>query len=200
MAQSDPAGAMTLLERFRGLPEYAGAYGVVAQSMALSDPAAAAAVLHDAPVGNSSEIRSASLAIAREWSRRDPAAAADWALGLVDPAMQSPALSQIATGWAERDTAAAERWLLGMSPGAPRDSALDGFVSAAVEAGRFEPRLLDAYSTPDAGQRGAARAIQQIGRTNPQEARRLLDAHITDDAIRRQAEAALARTGGLGGA
>jgi hypothetical protein len=192
LAQNDPAGAMNLLDRFRGQPEYAGVQNAVAQAMARTDPAAAAAVLRDAPAGNSS----ATLMVAREWSRRDPAAAAEWAVGLADPNRQRQALSQVASGWAERDLAGAERWLLGMSPGEQRDLALDGYISAAAQSGRLEPRMLDAYSTPEAVQRGAARAISQIARADPQEARRLLGAYISDETLRLQMEEVIARTGG----
>jgi len=198
-AQNDPAQARNLIERYRGQPEYSALYGTVASTMARTDPAAAAALMQEAPAGSSVENRSAVAQIAREWSRRDPAAAADWALGL-DQTMQRQALTLVATSWAERDLAAAEGWLMGMSRGASRDTALDGYVQVAARSGRFDARLLDAYSTEQAGQQGVLRVVTQIGRTNQQEARRLIDTYITDENVRRTAQDMLARTGGSGSA
>ncbi len=197
MAQSNPAQAMNLVERYRGQPAYSQLYGTVATAMARTDPAAAAALLREAPAGTGAQYSSAVFGIAREWSRRDPPAAANWALGL-DATMQRQALTQVMTGWAERDLAAAESWLNGMSRGAQRDSALDGYIQVAAQSGRFDARMLDAYSTPAASQQAVMRAVTQLARTNQQEARRLIDTYITDPNIRRTAEEMLARTGGIG--
>jgi hypothetical protein len=195
-AQSNPAQAMSLVERFRGQPAYSSLYGAVATTMARTDPAAAAALLRDAPPGSSAQNMSAYFSVAREWSRRDPRAAADWALGL-DPTLQRQALQQIATSWAERDLAAAEGWLMGMTRGTQRDQALYGFVQVAAAGGRFDARMLDAFSTEAAGQQAVVRAVTQIARTNQPEARRLIDTYITDENLRRTAEDLLARTGNI---
>ena len=131
--------------------------------------------------------------------RRDPAAAVDLARSLEDPTARSLAMRQIASGWAASDPAEAQRWVLGLSSGPERDSALDSYLSAIARTSRFEPRLLDAYSSPAARERGAASAIAQLGRTNLREARRLLDLYVTDEALRRQTEVTLAQTGRVGG-
>jgi hypothetical protein len=67
-----------------------------------------------------------------------------------------------------------------------------------AQSGRFDPRLLDSYSSTQAAQNGAANAIRTIGRTNLSEARRLTDAHINDPRLRQQIEDYLARSGGTG--
>jgi hypothetical protein len=165
--------------------------------MARTDPVAAAALLREMPAGTSGETLSAVFSVAREWSNRDPAAAADWAGTLGDQNMRNQALRQVSTSWFEREPDAAEAWVMGMSRGADRDAALNGYVQAASARGRFDPQILDAFSTEAAGQQAAASAILQIGRTNQQEARRLLSTHITDERLRRSIEDNLARTGGI---
>lgn len=198
MAQTDIDRARDFLEQLRGQPGYEQAYGVVAQSMAQRDPAAAARMLDEAPA--SSALQSASFTVAREWANRDPAAAARWALDLDDAQLQRNAISNIASVWAQRDAAAAERWLLALSRGPGRDAAADGYIGAAAQVGRFEPRLLEAYSSAAARQRGASRAAVAIARTDPVEAKRVLDTYVTDPAIRAQAEEQLTRTSGAGSA
>jgi hypothetical protein len=199
LAQNDPDRAIELIGRYRGQPAYAAAYGAVAQSVARTDPPRAAALLRDAPVGNAAQTTSSYMTVASQWARTDPAAAADWALGIGDANARTMALNQIAQGWAQTDAPGAERWMRGMAPGAERDIAISGLVAAAAQTGRFDPGMLDLYSTPQAAQNGAASAIRAIGRTNLPEARRLLDVHITDDRLRQQVEDYLARSGGVGG-
>jgi hypothetical protein len=198
MAQTDIARAQGFLGQLRGQPGYEQAYGAVTQAMARTDPAAAARMLSGAPSSSSMALQSAAFTIAREWASRDPAEAARWALTLEDAQLQQSTVSNVASMWTQRDAAAAERWLFGLGAGAGRDAAADGYIGAAAQAGRFEPRLLDAYSSEQARQQGASRAIVAIGRSDPAEARQLLDRYVTDPAVRAETEAQLARSSGSG--
>lgn len=192
MARADVDGAMSFVDRYRGQPGYDGALGRVVQEMARSDPARAARMLAETPRTNSSG--NAAFMIAREWASRDPAAAARWAAeDLAESTMQTAALSTIASTWVQRDAAAAERWMFGLQPGPNRDAAASGLMTAAAQVGRFEPRLLEAYSSEAAGQQGASQAIIMIGRSDPNRAAALMDAYLTDPSIRTQTEEQLAR-------
>lgn len=209
LADSDVDRALAFIDRFGAEPGFEQIYGTVARQLARTDPATAAGLIErslvaaapgpggattPAPVA----IMSTAGQIAREWATRDAGAAADWAFRLGDERVRTQAVSQAMSTWAARDFDAATQWAMGVASGTRRDSALDGLMSGAAQAGRFEPRLMDAYSNPNGGQTGASRAIVEIGRNDPQEARRLLDAYITDPAVRRQTEAQLARTAGSG--
>jgi hypothetical protein len=198
IAQNDANRAIELVGRYRGQPEYAAAYGAVATAVARTEPARAAALMRDAPPGNSAQLTSAYLSIASQWARTDPAAAADWVLQVADPRAQQMALSQVAQAWAQRDSAGAEQWLRGLSPGATRDQAASSLLTAVAQTGRFDSRMLDLFSTERASQSAMANAIRAIGRTNEPEARRLLDAHITDERTRQSILDYLARSGGFG--
>jgi hypothetical protein len=69
---------------------------------------------------------------------------------------------------------------------------VDGYLSAAAQVGQFKPSLLEAYSSDEAGQRGASRAIIRMGRTDPEQAKRLAERYISDPAIRAQTQESLA--------
>jgi hypothetical protein len=197
LVAQDVDQAVGFLERYRGQPGYDQAYGTVLSQIALNDPVRAAGMLRNAP--ESSENRSAIFAISREWAARDPAAAGRWAMDSIrDAELQSSAIGNIASTWAQRDAAAAERWIFSMTSGQARDAAVNGYLGAAAQVGQFQPRLLEAFSSEAAAQRGASNAIVQIGRTDPEEARRLLALYVTDPAVRAQAEASLARGDAVG--
>ena len=55
-------------------------------------------------------------AVAAHWTESDPAAAAQWAAGLADPAARYEALWQVAQRWALTDAAAAARWAQTLPP------------------------------------------------------------------------------------
>ena len=196
-ASTDIDAARNMLENFRGQPGYDRAYRAVVQELARADPPAAARMLDEAPPGN--VVANAVFMIAREWSSQDPRAAGQWALDLDNDQIRNNALSNIASTWAQRDADAAERWLFSMSSGTDRDAAVDGFLSTVATIGEFDPRLLEAYSDDGARQRGASRAIAQLGRTNPEEAARLLNLYVTDPALKAQTEEQLVRFGVSGG-
>jgi hypothetical protein len=199
VARYDVNQALSLLNRYQGEPGYAEAYGAVVNQLAQLNPAAAASMLSDAPAGSANSLMSASFWVAREWTMSDPAAAANWATTLSDPSTQSRSLSQVAQVWAEQDPDAARQWLLGLTSGVARDAALEGYISSAAQRGEFDPRLLDAYSTPQLAQQAAYQAITRIGRTDPAAARQLMNDYITDETMRQRAEEQLARSGGSSG-
>ena len=198
LAQTDIARAQTFLSQLRGQPGYDEAYGVVLQTMARTDPEGAARMLSDAPA-SANVLQSAPFMIASRWASRDPAAAARWAVTIEDPQMQRSAVTTVASTWAQSDAAGAERWLFGLANGPDRDAAADGYIASAAQTGRFEPRWLDAYSSEQARQEGASRAIVAIGRADPARAEALLDRYVQDPAMRARAEEQLARSLGASG-
>lgn len=198
MAQTDIVRAQGFLSQLRGQDGYDEAYGVVVQTMARTDPAGAARMLGEAP-SLTDTLRSASFMIAREWANRDPRAAARWAQTLESSDLRRTAVTNVTSAWALRDAAEAERWLFGLASGPTRDAAADGYVDAAAQAGRFEPRVLEAYSSERLRQESASRAIAVIGTTDLARAEQLLDRHVTDPDIRARTEQQLARISGMSG-
>jgi hypothetical protein len=201
LAQTDINRAVSLLAQHRDTPGYENAYRAVVVSLARSDPPAAARMLQSAPsqVGLAdARITSAASTIAREWARRDPAAAARWAVALSDSNTQRISLNAIGQSWVQVDADEAGRWVATLASGPARDAALDGFISAAAQTGDFDATLLDGYSSSEARQRGATRAILQIGQFDRAEAERLIDATFADDTTRRQMHDQLDRMGAAG--
>jgi hypothetical protein len=191
MARQDVNQAIGFIERYRGQPGYQDAFATVVGEMARIDPVRAAGMLRNEPA--SSTNMSAVFAISREWANRDPAAAGRWAVDEIgDDQMRTMAINNIASMWAQRDGEAAERWIFGLARGSERDAAVDGYLSAAAQVGQFKPSLLEAYSSDEAGQRGASRAIIRMGRTDPEQAKRLAERYISDPAIRAQTQESLA--------
>ena len=107
--------------------------------------------------------------------------------------MRSTALNQVGSVWAQRDAEAAERWLFSLNSGPNRDAAADGYLAAAAQVGRFEPRLLEVYSSELAGQRGVSRAVVTMARVAPDRADEVMDAYLTDPALRAQTEQQIAQ-------
>jgi hypothetical protein len=197
LARNDVDAALNLVQRYRGQPGYDAAYANVAGAMAQFDPVRAANMLSNAP--ESQARLSAAFNVARQWTSQDPVAAARWATEFPDEQVRRQALTIVAQTWATQDAAAAKDWMLGLANGPARDEAIDSYLSATSAQGEFDPQLLGAYSSAEAAQRGAGRAIVQIGRNDPDAARQLLDTYITDETVRRQTEENLARSAGSGG-
>jgi hypothetical protein len=82
---------------------------------------------------------------------------------------------------------------LSLNSGPNRDAAANGFLTAAAQVGRFEPRLLDVYSSEQAGQQGVSRAAVAMARSDPSRAEEIMDAYLTDPALRAQTEEQIAR-------
>jgi hypothetical protein len=197
MARQDVNQAIGFIERYRGQPGYQNAFATVVGEMARIDPVRAAGMLRNEPASSTS--MSAVFAISREWANRDPAAAGRWAVDEIgDDQMRTMAINNIASMWAQRDGEAAERWIFGLARGSERDAAVDGYLSAAAQVGQFKPSLLEAYSSDEAGQRGASLVIIRMGRTDPEQAKRLAERYISDPAIRAQTQESLAGIGAVG--
>lgn len=65
---------------------------------------------------------------------RNPAAAADWAANLAEPALRDSAFQMIGMKWAASDVAAALAWATGLSGESPRSSAVEGLTWTWVQA------------------------------------------------------------------
>jgi hypothetical protein len=194
---TDPQRGLAFLERFRGDSAFDGAAVVVAHQLAASDPPAAARLLgsvrNRGPMGLGPE-----MAIAGQWSQRDPVAAANWALDL-PPQPRNLALSIATSAWAQRDPAAVERWALALPRGEQRDAALTAAVRARGAAALDSP-LLNAFSDERLRDSAVMTTIMMTASADPAEARRLVDRHIADPRRREQAQQTIdnvAQNGGL---
>ena len=195
MATVDVDRAINFVEPYRELPGYESAYGTVLRQMARTDPVRAARLLSGAPESNA--LRTAAMMITREWAARDPGSAAEWALNLENAEDRHNALTQVASMWAQRDAAAAERWLFSLNSEPSREAVATSLLLSAAQAGRFNARLLEAFSSDRARQQAATAVAVNLVRTSPDEARRILDSHVTDPTLREQAEDSMNRVVGV---
>ena len=183
-AQTDLPSATAFIERLRGDPAYDRAALMLSQSMATTDPPAAARLL--ASVGT----RGAAgpmpeIAIARQWAVRDPTAALAWALDL-PPMTRTMVMQLTAATLAQQDTAALESWALRLPAGEKRDVALSAVLRAR---GAAPPNvaLLNAFSDDRARQAALMATVLMTAQADTAAARRLIDEHITDARMRTQA-------------
>jgi hypothetical protein len=183
-AATDPQQALAFVERYRGDAGFDGAATMLAPLLARSDPAAAARLLGSV-TERSSQGFGAEVQIAREWSQRDPAAAATWAVDL-PPLQRNVIMQMVTSAWASADRDAVRRWALGLPAGEKRDVAL----AAAVRAYGAEPdpALMGAFSDDRARQAAIMGSVVNVAMTDRDAARRLLHAHVTDPRMRSQAE------------
>jgi hypothetical protein len=196
LVHSYPDRAIGYLSDHRGQPGYEqGVVAVVRQLASVDSPTAAALLataLPSQPIGN------VAVELATAWGRRDPRAAAAWALGLE----QAGPAGAVAAAWARDDSSAAEAWALSLPRGEVRDAGITGVLTARADTGEFNPALLNALSSEAARQQGASRVILQVGRRDQARARELMNAYLSDPELRRQTEqqlAQLARIAAAGG-
>jgi hypothetical protein len=90
-AQSDPAGAKSWIERFRGEAAFDAGMTAIVQVSAMRDPAGAAAMLPS--FANTAARERAATSVAQQWAQRDPSAAHDWATTLPAGPLRDAALA-----------------------------------------------------------------------------------------------------------
>jgi hypothetical protein len=92
-AESDPAGARTWVERFRGESAYEAGMTAVVQTSAMRDPAGAAELLPR--LAETAARDRAATTVAQQWAAREPAAARDWATTLPKGPLRDAALTGV---------------------------------------------------------------------------------------------------------
>jgi hypothetical protein len=92
------------------------------------DPAEATQVLYK--LGRAADPKALS-EIAGAWARKDPQAAADWAISQPTGSLQDQALASVVGAWAINDPGAAKDWLSQFPPGDARDRSITAFLGRA---------------------------------------------------------------------
>src|SRR4030095_4427821 len=116
--------------------------GRIAQALVMrGDPAEAIRLLDRmGPAANSKMIND----VAAAWARRDPQAAADWAIAQEPGPRQSAALAKVVGTWANDDKPTVENWLSQFPPGEARDRSVKAFLSrTSVYSSTQEQRIAE---------------------------------------------------------
>jgi hypothetical protein len=203
----------------------AGVFGTAAQSMAYSDPVAAASYVDRIPAA----YRSAWIAqVAAPYALNDPAAALSWVAQFqgqdvydaalrsvitgsaqVDPRRASELLArasaevqrgssrQVAQLWAQKEPRAAARWAVELTDDRSRKTAVETAVAtwAANDLNAAKNWTLD-LDRGEARQDALAAIIPLLSRNDPDQARALLG-EVTDGNARRQVEEQIERIDAL---
>jgi hypothetical protein len=114
----DPVAALAWADRFQGQPDYETAILYVALEAAPVAPALVGRALQDSGVPLNMGVASR---VAAEWTKRDPAAAAQWAFGLSDPNMSSLATGAVLSTWLRDNADQAVRWALSLPESPKKD-------------------------------------------------------------------------------
>jgi hypothetical protein len=186
-AQNDARSAATWIARHRGEPGYDAGLAAIAARTATSDPAGAARLFDSINVAEAPDAPQTAARITAEWARRDHRAAAGWAAAVADESARVTAVGAAASSWAGRDAPGARGWVLGLPTGAARDSGVTQ-VLGATTASTIDHVLVDAYSNPQARQRGVGDAVRMIAARDTVVARQLADQYLTDPGARQAAE------------
>ena len=186
-AQNDARAAASWIAQYRGEPGYDAAVAAIAARTAPGDPAAAARLFDSLDASEAPDAAQTAARITAEWARRDHRAAAGWAAAVADENARTTAVGTAAAQWAARDAPGARGWVLGLPTGAARDSALTQ-VLGTTTAGTIDHVLVDAYSNPEARQRGVSDAARMIASRDTVAARQLADQYVTDPAARQAVE------------
>lgn len=190
MAEADADRALAFVEQHRGEAGYADALGGIVDSMAESDPAAAAALVER------SGARAAGR-VAWAWAQRDPDAASAWVADLDNTEQRLDGVVNLASNWSRIDHEAAIDWLLELPPDQARDFGLQSAVQTATSrTGRLDPQLLEEIGDELIRGRTAVNALVVLARSDDEQARRLIDEHIDDPALRQQALRQIAEQSG----
>ncbi len=185
-AQNDARAAAAWIAQHRGEPGYDAAVATIASRTAASDPSAAARLFDSVNVAEAPDAPQASQRIANAWARQDPRAAASWAAAIADDGARATAVGEVAAQWVAHDAPGARGWTLGLPAGTARDRALTQLLGTTTTT--VDHALVDAFSNPEAQQRGVGDAVRMISVRDPAAARRVADAYLTDPGARQAAE------------
>jgi hypothetical protein len=158
-ARVDSERALSWLRQFHGQPEYDAAFSKVVMELATTKPEVAAQMISDVSAQYRSDV---GRQIASGWAASDPANAALWSLGLVEPEVSLRATSIAIRSWLRRDSGAVQRWVLQLPVGAMRDRALYTILESSDVALIDYPNLLAGFSSATVAQGNITRAVEQL--------------------------------------
>lgn len=186
-ASVDPEGALAWVDQLRGQPHHTAIVETVAQHAAHRSPELAASLIPE--ISDPKKAARVAQVTARNWSQRDPRAAAAWVDQLAaGGGTRAAALPQVASAWMQKDRAAAERWLLSQPADDARDSALQQAVQQLIVADQPVRQLLTAFSNDRARDAAAASAaMMMVQRDGVAAAKEFLERNVRDPEVRRQA-------------
>jgi len=134
---NDLAGATSYVRNISDLTLRAQLGGMLANRLALKDPAAA--IEWSRQVDNPAERAAINMSIAGATAYQDPKKAADWALSL-PPEERTDAVSVVASEWAKKNSEQTAGWIQSLPAGPDRDAAVSSF-SYALQTGSPEEAL-----------------------------------------------------------
>lgn len=189
--RADPNGALAWIAQFEGQPGYDGAASELAQTLSAHDAPAAARLLASVSDTDRNPFRGATAAVGYYWAQEDPAAAAQWALGLGENRARQGAIGAVAQQWAVVNAPAARGWAMSLPQGALRDTALSGVLYGIASAAPPDGSLFGAFSSDDAREEAIHNVVLHLAGRDRDEARTWIDAYISDPQERERARRAL---------
>jgi hypothetical protein len=187
-ARTDVEQGVGWLEQVRSEPGYAQGVETLTQRLSQTDPARAARLL--ATVDGPRRERSNSVPfIASQWALRDPAAAAQWVLGLETHAARARAIPSLMSAWANSDPPAARDWSLRLPAGSERDAALGTVLIAAAMGGpTADQAVISAFSNRAALERAVMNAVAQLAPNHTARAHEVAATYLPDAGQRARAD------------
>lgn len=189
--RADPNGALAWIAQFEGQPGYDGAASELAQTLSQHDPPAAARLLASVDDTDRNPFRGATAAVGYYWAQQDPAAAAQWALGLGEDRARQGAIGAVARRWAVVNAPAARGWAMSLPQGALRDTALSNVLYGMASTATPDGSLLGAFSSDAAREEAIRNVVLHLAGRDRDDARAWIDAHISDPQERERARRAL---------
>jgi hypothetical protein len=189
--RADPNGALAWIAQFEGQPGYDGAASELAPALSLHDAPAAARLLASVDDTNRNPFRGATAAVGYYWAQQDPAAAAQWALGLGENRARDNAIGAVARQWAGVNAPAARSWATSLPQGAVRDAALSNVLYGMASTATPDGSLLGAFSSDDAREEAIRTVALHLAGRDRDEARAWIETQIGDPQERERARRAL---------
>jgi hypothetical protein len=189
--RADPNGALAWIAQFEGQPGYDGAASELAQALSLHDAPAAARLLASVDDTDRNPFRGATAAVGHYWAQQNPAAAAQWALGLDENRAREGAIGAVARQWGAVNAPAARSWAMSLPQGALRDTALSNVLYGIASETTPDGSLLGAFSSDDAREEAIRSVALHLAGRDRDEARVWIDTQIGDPQERERARRAL---------
>ena len=181
-AQVDSRGALEWVEQLRGTPEYDEMAFAVLQSATPQDLAATTRLIES--IGREDYQRMGIQSLATRWTNTDPAAAANWATNLRDPAQRTAAVQAVGSTWANQNAPAAKEWVLSQPSGPVRDGILLTLMSASARFGPPDTSLLADISTDQGRVAAVQSAAMAMAQRDADGARAFVESNVTDSTER----------------
>jgi hypothetical protein len=177
-AQVDSRGALEWVEQLRGTPEYDETAFAVLQAATAQDFAATTRLIES--ISREDYQRLGIQSLATRWANTDPAAAANWATNLRDPAQRTVAVQAVGSMWANQNAAAAKEWVLSQPSGQVRDGVLLTLISSSARFGPPDTSLLADISTDQGRVAAVQSAAMAMAQRDVDGARAFVETNVAD--------------------